>query len=129
MNKQESRGHIVVRNVSVADSEMIYDVLVDAFSPFGKHYTTAARKATIMSPYEIEECIRDDKHDILVATLNNKIVGTVTLQIRDEGDIYVRSIAVSQCCQGRGVGDSSRNCKDGHNRKTSRQYLLSVLAH
>ncbi len=104
MNGQESRGHILVRSASIDESEIIYQVLVDAFSPYGRYYTVEARKATVMSPSEIEERICDDKHDVLVAIFNNKIVGTVTLQMRDEGDIYVRSMAVSQRCQGKGVG-------------------------
>ncbi len=102
--KTPSRDQVLVRNAYITESATIYEVLVAAFSPFGKYYTRQARKATVMSPREIEERIRDDKHEVLVATFNNEIVGTVTLQLRDERHIYVRSMAVSPYHQGSGIG-------------------------
>jgi ribosomal protein S18 acetylase RimI-like enzyme len=104
VKRQESRDQVLLRNAYITESETIYEVLIAAFSPFGKYYTEEARKATVMSPCEIEERIRDDKHEVLVATSNNEIVGTVTLQMRDEGDIYVRSMAVSPYHQGKSIG-------------------------
>ncbi len=92
-----------VRTATTNEAQAVHDILVESFEPFKEQYTEEAYNITIMTPAHIKERIHDDEHDVLVAYLNGKLVGTVALQYRGD-DVYVRSMGVVPAAQGKGVG-------------------------
>ena len=59
---------------------------------------------TVIRHTEIERRIRNDKKEILAAICNNEIVGTATIKMEDENNIYIQSMAVKPKYQGKGIG-------------------------
>lgn len=94
---------VEVRTANADDAQAVYDILRESFEPFKEQYTEEAYNITIMTPAHIRERIHDDEHDVLVAYLNDRLVGTATLQYRAD-DVYVRSMGVKPVAQGKGVG-------------------------
>lgn len=94
---------IEVRTATAQDAQAVHEILMASFAPFKDQYTEEAYNITIMTPADIEERIHNGEYDVLVANLNGRLVGTVTLQYRMD-DVYVRSMAVRPSAQGKGVG-------------------------
>lgn len=92
-----------VRTAAEVEARAVHDVLSESFDPFKGLYTEEAYNITIMTPAHIKERIQDDEHDVLVAYLDDRLVGTVTLQYRGD-DVYVRSMGVRPAEQHKGVG-------------------------
>jgi GNAT superfamily N-acetyltransferase len=84
--------------------EAICNVLGGAFSPFRDAYTKHAYDATAIGRDEIERRIRDPRIDVLVAISGKTIVGTVTVEPKGAGGLYIRSMAVRPDHQGRHIG-------------------------
>ncbi|MFW6130961.1 MAG: GNAT family N-acetyltransferase, partial [Atribacterota bacterium] len=59
---------------------------------------------TVLSPIVIKNRILNKKYEIFVALINRQIVGTVSLSMKDQDQIYIRSMAVHPDYQKRGVG-------------------------
>lgn len=96
-------AEVEVRTAVADEARAVHDILSESFEPFKGLYTEEAYNITIMTPAHIREHIQDDEHDVLVAYLNGRFVGTVTLQYRGD-DVYVRSMGVRPAAQGKGVG-------------------------
>jgi len=92
---------VEVRIAKPEDSGAIAEVLGEAFGMYRKHYTADA--FAVVTPLADEITRRLDEGPQWVATMGDKIVGTVSVTV-DEGDLYVRSMAVAPEAQGRGVG-------------------------
>jgi len=92
---------VEVRIAKPEDSGAIAEVLGEAFGMYRKHYTADA--FAVVTPLADEITRRLDEGPQWVATMGDKIVGTVSVTV-DEGDLYVRSLAVAPEAQGRGVG-------------------------
>jgi len=92
---------VEVRIAKPEDSGAIAEVLGEAFGMYRKHYTADA--FAVVTPLADEITKRLDEGPQWVATMGDKIVGTVSVTV-DEGDLYVRSLAVAPEAQGRGVG-------------------------
>ncbi len=92
---------VEVRIAKPEDSGAIAEVLGEAFGMYRKHYTADA--FAVVTPLADEITKRLDEGPQWVATMGDKIVGTVSVTV-DEGDLYVRSMAVAPEAQGRGVG-------------------------
>ena len=90
-----------VRIAGPEDSAAIAQVLREAFGAYREHYTDEAFAVVTPSPDEIAK--RSDEGPQWVASLDGKIVGTVSVTV-EEGDLYIRSMAVAPEAQGRGVG-------------------------
>ncbi len=86
---------------AVEDSRAIADVLHEAFSLYREHYTPEAFE--VVTPSADEIATRFDEGPQWVATIGDYVVGTVSVTV-EEGDLYVRSMAVAPGAQGRGVG-------------------------
>lgn len=98
------KNGIVVRNATTADAEAICALLADAFAPYRGHYTVAAYTLTLCSREIITGRIMDPSFDVILATRDDRIVGTATLDIPKPGVLYLRSMAVSRSMQGKGIG-------------------------
>jgi len=90
-----------VRIAKPEDSAAIAEVLGEAFGTYRKLYTDDA--FAIVTPSADEITRRLDDGPQWVATIGDSVVGTVSVTV-EEGDLYVRSMAVSPEAQGRGVG-------------------------
>ena len=91
---------IKVRLANIDDAVAISIVICEAFVVFREHYTAEAYAIVASTPDEIRT--RFDEGPQWVAVLDGKIVGTVSMTV-ENGDLYVRSMAVVPHAQGRGV--------------------------
>jgi N-acetylglutamate synthase-like GNAT family acetyltransferase len=82
----------------------IHFVLSKAFEPYRNHYTDEALNATILSPDIIKNRILNQKYEIFVVKIDKQIVGTVSLSMKDQYQLYIRSMAVHPEYQKRGIG-------------------------
>lgn len=92
---------VEVRIAKPEDSAAIAEVLGKAFGTYREHYTDEA--FAIVTPSAVEITRRLDDGPQWVATISERVVGTVSVTV-EEGDLYVRSMAVAPEAQGRGVG-------------------------
>ncbi len=90
-----------VRLATPGDSAAIAEVLHEAFAVYREHYTPEA--FAIVTPSSDEVATRFDEGPQWVAVADGDVVGTVSVTV-EEGDLYVRSMAVSPRAQGRGIG-------------------------
>ena len=98
-----SLEEVEVRTAVADEARAVHGILLESFEPFKDQYTEEAYNITIMTPAHIRERIQDDEYDVLVAYLNGRLVGTVTLQYKAD-DVYARSMGVRPAAQGKGVG-------------------------
>lgn len=112
MNPEE----VEVRTAAADEARAVHNILVESFEPFKEQYTEEAYNITIMTPAQIRERIEDSEHDVLVAYLNGRLVGTAILQYRGD-DVYVRSMGVSPAAQGKGVGKKLLETIEEHARQ------------
>ena len=83
------------------DSAAIAEVLREAFGTYREHFTREAFAVVTPSAEEITK--RLDEGPQWVALHDHKIVGTASVTV-EEGDLYVRSMAVAPDAQGQGIG-------------------------
>jgi len=95
---------IIFRKAQIEEINDIHLVLSKAFKPYKKYYTYDAFNATVLSPIIIKDRILNKKYEIFVITINRQIIGTVSLSMKDQDQIYIRSMAVHPDYQKRGVG-------------------------
>ncbi|HQZ83560.1 MAG TPA: GNAT family N-acetyltransferase [Pyrinomonadaceae bacterium] len=98
--KASLREDVAVRLAVPGDAASISEVIISAFSPFREHYTPEAFEVIALAPAEILP--RFDEGPQWVAEFDSEIVGTVSVIVED-GDLYVRSMAVAPRAQGCGV--------------------------
>lgn len=89
-----------VRLAEHDDAAAISQVICDAFGRFREYYTPEAFEVVASTPDEILS--RFDQGPQWVAELDARVVGTVSVTV-ENGDLYVRSMAVAPQAQGRGV--------------------------
>ena len=97
-------GKVEIRDARAADVDIIHGILADAFLPYKTKYTEEAYHITVCPPKEIAERIEDMFVDVLVAQLEDEIIGTVTLTQRSQKSAYLSSMAVKPTAQGKAVG-------------------------
>jgi len=90
-----------MRIATFDDARAIHEIIAEAFEPYKKYYTKEAYNATVVSIAKIEKRLR--KREVLVATHDNKIVGTASIRIEGK-NIHISSMAVKPDYQGKGVG-------------------------
>lgn len=98
--KASAREAVIVRFAVPDDAVAISQVICDAFGRFREHYTLEAFEVIATPPEEILS--RFNEGPQWIAALDGEIVGTVSVSV-EEGDLYVRSMAVAPHAQGRGV--------------------------
>ena len=92
---------IDVRLAVRGDADAMSDVLREAFGVYEHEYTPEAFE--IVTPTVAEIVPRFDEGPQWVAIKGGEIVGTVSVTVED-GDLYVRSMAVLPNMQGHGIG-------------------------
>lgn len=101
VNSVPERDAIEIRLATPEDTDSIAGVLREAFSVYRDHYTPEA--FAVVTPAVDEIASRFEEGPQWVAAIEGNIVGTVSVTVED-GDLYVRSMAVATQAQGRGVG-------------------------
>lgn len=91
---------IEIRLATLDDADAISSVIREAFTPFREHYTAEAFAVIAISADEARA--RFEQGPQWVAVIDNDIVGTVSVTVED-GDLYIRSMAVTPRAQGQGV--------------------------
>jgi ribosomal protein S18 acetylase RimI-like enzyme len=86
------------------DTIDIYEILFRSFKPYQKYYTDQAYKATILSPEKIKDRLLKEKYEVFITLLNSQIVGTVSISIKNQNILYIRSMAVHPDFQREGIG-------------------------
>lgn len=89
-----------VRLAELDDAAAISQVISEAFGRLREYYTPEAFEVVASPPDEIVS--RFDEGPQWVAEIDGEIVGTVSVTV-ENGDLYVRSMAVAPQAQGRGV--------------------------
>lgn len=106
---------VEIRLAKPEDSVAIADVICGAFGKYREHYTPEA--FAIVTPMAEEVARRFDDGPQWIATIGNEVVGTVSVTV-EEGDLYVRSMAVVPAAQGRGVGHNLLEAIDEYAAET-----------
>jgi N-acetylglutamate synthase-like GNAT family acetyltransferase len=92
---------VEIRLAVVDDAFAIAQVLCEAFGVYENDYTLEAFEVVTPNPEEIISRFAEGPQ--WVALLDGEIVGTVSVTVED-GDLYVRSMAVAPRVQGHGIG-------------------------
>lgn len=115
-------------NVRIAvpdDAAAISRVICDGFDVYREHYTDEAFAVVASGPDEILS--RFSEGPQWVAESEGRIVGTVSVTT-ENGDLYVRSMAVAPMAQGRGVAHRLLDAIDEYSATTdhSRIFLYTT---
>ena len=106
---------IEIRFADNNDTVPIADVLYEAFGVYEDEYTPEAFE--IVTPSADEIISRFAEGPQWVAVKDGVIVGTVSVTVED-GDLYVRSMAVKPVMQGHGVGHKLLHAIDEYAKGT-----------
>lgn len=112
---------VEVRLAKLDDSDAMADVLSKAFGKYEHEYTPEA--FLIVTPIADEIRTRFDEGPQWVALIEDKIVGTVSVTVED-GDLYVRSMAVLPEAQGYGIGHQLLNAIDEYAVETDLERIF-----
>lgn len=112
---------VEIRLATSDDAEPMAAVLREAFSMYREHYTPEA--FVVVTPAAVEIAARFDEGPQWVAEIGSDIIGTVSVTVED-GDLYVRSMAVAPRAQGRGVGHRLLNAIDEYAVTTDRTRIF-----
>src|SRR5688572_24934787 len=86
---------------STDDSQVVSDLIYEAFAPFESEYTPGAFEYTTPKADEIRP--RFEEGPIWIADLNGEAVGTVS-GLPDGDRFYIRSMAIRPSTQRAGIG-------------------------
>lgn len=111
----------VVRLAARDDATAISRVIAEAFGRLREQYTPEAFEVVASTPDEILS--RFDEGPQWVAEFDGRIVGTVSVAVED-GDLYVRSMAVAPHAQGQGVAHKLLDAIDEYAVGTSHDRIF-----
>ncbi len=94
----------LLREAKPEDVDPIYALLDAAFSPYKDQYPIDAYNSTVASKEVLTQRIPSEEEWIYVVTIDEAIVGTVSLHIKDGDNLYFYTMAVDPKFQGRGIG-------------------------
>ncbi len=97
--------NLTFRKANTSDINDIHEILYKSFKPYQRFYTDQAFAATVISPEEIKNRIMKSVYDVFIALFDNQIVGTVSLSIKNQDILYIRSMAVDPDFQRIGIGN------------------------
>ena len=103
-SNSDVRHSIKIRKAQSNDIPEIYRILSEAFEPYRHYYTERAYNATVISPREIEDRIHEQETNVLVAIYEGAIAGTVSITVENNEGVHIRSMAVTPCHWGKGIG-------------------------
>lgn len=120
---------LVVRKAKLCEADKIHEVLMQAFRTLrGRGYSTQAIETAIIDTNEVRKRMDLGSH-VLVAELDNEIVGTVT-GIEEHESMHVCSLAVDPKYQNYGVAHKLMNRLDriAHDKGCHKLFLCTALA-
>ena len=100
---QGRKNNLKIRKGEYRDIKDIHIVLLEAFKPYKKYYTSKAFNATILTPAKIKNRLKKKDTIVLVVSYNKSVVGTVTI-LCVENILSIMSMAVKPDFQGIGIG-------------------------
>lgn len=101
----------VVRKAEISDAKKIQEITREAF----EMYRESAGVKDLMPALEetLEDIAKDiETKEVFVALLNNKIVGSVRVEIKDDKSAYLSRFSVERHNQNSGVGKMMMNVVD-----------------
>jgi N-acetylglutamate synthase-like GNAT family acetyltransferase len=93
-----------IRNAQINDINSIKEILDKSFEPYKKKYTKDAYNTTVLSCDELKKRIIRSDFRVLVITFKYQIVGTTSISMKNDKILNIRSMAVLQKFQNRGIG-------------------------
>ncbi len=112
---------VEVRSATIEDSGAMAAVLREAFGLYVDHYTAEAFAVVTPPASEIEK--RFDEGPQWVAVENGDVIGTVSVTVED-GDLYVRSMAVLPQFHGLGIGHRLLDAIDEYAATTDHERIF-----
>jgi ribosomal protein S18 acetylase RimI-like enzyme len=100
---QIRKNNLKIRKGDYCDIKDIHIILLEAFKPYKKYYTSKAFNATILTPAKIKNRLKRKNTIVLVVLYNKTIVGTVTI-LCIENILSIMSMAVKPNFQNKGIG-------------------------
>jgi len=120
----DTRNSITIRNATIADADAITQVLTQAFRIYKPLYTPAAYAATVITPGEVMQRMREGP--VLIAMSDTQIAGTVSLIFRRD-EVYIRGMAVDPAYGGQKIGlHLLKYIEDMARRKRAKRLMLST---
>ena len=116
--------NLTFREAKPNDTIDIHGILYKSLKPYQGFYTDQAYSATVLSPEKIKDRILQEKYDVFITLLNNKIVGTVSLSTKNQNILYIRSMAVHPDVQRHGIG---RFIMDNINKITQKMNIKKIV--
>ena len=105
---------VVLRLGRAEDSQVISDLIYEAFAPFEAEYTAGAFEYTTPKPDTIGP--RFDEGPIWIAELDGEAVGTVS-GLPDGHRFYIRSMAIKPSAQRAGIGQRLLDALESYARE------------
>lgn len=121
MSTPERASQPEVRLATENDSPGIADVVRRAFGVYREHYTPEAMEVVTPGPDEFTR--RLDLGPQWVVELDGEVVGTVSVTV-EEGDLYVKTMAVDPSFQGRGIAHLLMNAIDDYAATTTHDRIF-----
>jgi mycothiol synthase len=110
-----------VRLATEGDSEKIAEVVQRAFGVYRDNYTPEALSVVTPGPEEFTRRLTIGPQ--WVAEMDGEIVGTVSVTV-EEGDLYVKTMAVDPQFQGRGIAHLLLDAIDEYAATTTRTRIF-----
>jgi ribosomal protein S18 acetylase RimI-like enzyme len=99
-----NQSDFVICPAKISGAENIQNLLWNSFEPYRKFYPKEAFHATVISKDEIIERIKNPEISVLVALLNEKIVGTASIYSKNQNCLHIATMAVNPNFQKKGIG-------------------------
>jgi len=93
-----------IRPANISDVKNIHHILSEAFKPYKEFYTKEAYNVTVISTDKIIKRIKNPDFYVIVALIEDKIVGTTTIYIKNHNHMHIITMAVDPKYQKKGIG-------------------------
>ena len=94
----------IIRPANIFDAKNIHHILSEAFKPYKEFYTKEAYNNTVISTDKIIKRINNPDFYIIVALIEDKIVGTTTIYNENHNCLHILTMAVDPQFQKKGIG-------------------------
>ena len=119
-------SELVLRLATADDSQMVSDLIYEAFVPFRSEYTDGAFEYTTPNADVIRP--RFEEGPIWIAEIDREPVGTVS-GMPDGDRFYIRSMAIKPSAQRNGVGQKLLDALERHAREAGFEKLYLYTTH
>ena len=118
-------SEVILRLATADDSQLVSDLIYEAFVPFRSEYTDGAFEYTTPNADAIRP--RFDEGPIWIAELNGEAVGTVS-GLPEAERFYIRSMAITPLAQRGGIGQKLLDALESYAREAgfAKLYLYTT---